>query len=100
MFTGRVSNRTLILVLVVLVSVSGLLVSIYLHRVYSPETTPATTPTGTLETTTPTTPTGETATVTTPATTPTVTFPTETVVSTQTIHVDNQPPIIEGLDFR
>jgi len=98
--TGRVSNRTLILVLVVLVSVSGLLASIYLHRVYSPETPPATTPTGTLETTTPTTPTGETATVTPPATTPTVTFPTETVVSTQTIPFDNQPPIIEGLEFR
>jgi len=84
---------------VVLLSVSGLLASIYLHRVYSPETTPATTPTGTLETTTPTTPTGETATVTPPAT-PTVTFPTETTVSTQTIPIDNQPPIIEGLEFR
>jgi len=100
MLTGRVSNRTLILVLVVLVSVSGLLVSIYLHRVYSPETTPATTPTGTLETPPPTTPTGESATVTPIVTTPTVTFPTETTVSTQTIPVDNQPPIVEGLEFR
>ena len=100
MLTGRVSNRTLILVLVVLVSVSGLLVSIYLHRVYSPEITPATTPTGTLETPPPTTPTGESATVTPTVTTPTVTFPTGTKVSTQTIPFDNQPPIIEGLEFR
>jgi hypothetical protein len=100
MLTGRVSNRTLILVLVVLVSVSGLLASIYFHRVYSPETPPATTPTGTLETPPPTTPTGETATVTPPATTPTGAFPTETTVSSQTIPVDSQPPIVEGLEFR